>query len=134
MMKQTLHHRSARWLLPALAALAFAVPASAQEQDASVAEIEQLIDGSQSIETALETANGQIAASDVSGAATTLERALIIDPASVPARARYAAVLCMLDDRQAANAEIGKMTGQEIDDGSWSGVEAACGPVAKPSN
>jgi predicted Zn-dependent protease len=112
--------------------VAAADPAVAQVDNQEAA-IDALIDGSASSTAALDTASKQIGAGDLTGAATTLERLLINDPDATPVRLRYAALLCDLDDRQAATFELSKLKSEPVDGASWAQVEASCGPMAKPT-
>lgn len=121
-----------RRLAAAAALVLCASQTSAFAQDAGLSDVDSLIDASASPEGALQAAADQASAGDVSGAATTLERALIGAPDSIELRTAYTAYLCELDDRQAADFEIAKLAGGEISDANWATVQAACGPVAKP--
>ena len=66
-------------------------------------------------------------------AISLLERVLFAYPESVPPRLLYASLLCRLDDRQGAELEVGLLAGKPIADADWAGVNAACGPVARPA-
>ncbi|MEH6790486.1 hypothetical protein [Parasphingorhabdus sp.] len=100
--------------------------------DAEVFDIEALVDNSATPESAINTARSQVGEGDVSGAATTLERALIADPNSTEARAYYIALMCLLDDQMAAEYELKKLAGTAIADADWNDVEKACGPMTRP--
>ena len=106
-------------------------PAAAQSD--ALAEIEAMVDGSATADMALTAARKQARSGDVSGAATTLERALIGDPDALPVRATYIGYLCQLDDQQAAQFEIGKLAGQDVTEASWATIKAACGPETRPA-
>lgn len=101
-------------------------------QSVPLDDIDALVDASAGVETGLSTAAAQSSAGDISGAATTLERVLLNDPDAASARVNYVTALCQLDDQQAAQFEIAKLSGQGVTDAAWAGIEAACGPVAKP--
>ncbi len=100
--------------------------------DAEVAEISALIDSSTDAFSALTTMRAQVTEGDVSGGATTLERALIADPENAAIRTQYVALLCLLDDRQAADYELGKLAGAAIADSDWADLENACGVTQRP--
>ena len=102
------------------------------QAEKKLVEIDSLIDASTTTDSGLTAAAAQTSQGDISGAATTLERMLIINPDSVSVRISYVAALCQLDDQQAAKFETSKLEWQEISDEAWSGVQAACGAVAKP--
>jgi predicted Zn-dependent protease len=110
------------------------VSTNARAQTTPLDEIDGLINASTTADAAVATAAEQTNSGDISGAATTLERMLIIDPDSVLVRVRYIAALCQLDDQQAAKFETAKLAKLSISDEAWSAVQAACGPVAKPGN
>lgn len=101
--------------------------------EAEVAAIAALIDGSTDAFSALATMRAQVTEGDISGGATTLERALIADPESAAIRTQYVALLCLLDDRQAADYELGKLAGAAIADSDWADLENACGATQRPA-
>ncbi len=97
------------------------------------AQIDSLIEASSSDEATLAAAAAQVNAGDLTGAATTLERRLIDEPDATNVRVRYALLLCELDDRQAAQFELAKLSEEPINDVSRSDIQAKCGvfpPVA----
>ncbi len=112
---------------------AFLLPAGAVAQTAG-AEIDQLIDASTTNEAALQTADSQVAAGDLTGAATTLERRLLDEPDATTVRIRYAVLLCELDDRQAAQHELTKLAAEPIDDASKAVIAAKCGTSSPAAN
>ncbi|MFM9853719.1 MAG: tetratricopeptide repeat protein [Sphingomonadaceae bacterium] len=120
-------------LLLVATCLMVGAPSAFAQSTASEATIDALIDQSGDGAAALATADAQVSAGDLSGAATTLERLLINDPDATPVRLRYAALLCDLDDRQAARFELSKLASETIDAAGWSRVESACGPTPKPT-
>lgn len=91
--------------------------------------IDALVEASASNEAALQTAETQVSAGDLTGAATTLERRLIDEPDATSVRVRYAVLLCELDDRQAAQYELAKMASEPIDDASKTMIAAKCGAM-----
>ena len=101
-----------------------AIPAWAQDDDQA---IEALVAESSSPAAAMATAREQTAAGDLTGAAATLERALLTDPNANDARLLYAATLCRLGDAQAARIEIGKLDRQDISPSVWAEADQACG-------
>jgi hypothetical protein len=107
----------------AAAACAFAaMPASAQQ--AGEAEIDALLDASATPEGAVALAQSQEAEGDLTGAAATLERALLASPKANDLRQRYVALLCRLDDRQRARIELASARGEPSSE-----VQAACGAI-----
>lgn len=121
------------WLASAAlgCALIGAAPAIAQDD---AAEIDALIDATQTLKGAETEARRQQAAGDVPGAAATLERALLehSEGESDDVRLLYAALLCRLGDKQTAEGEISKLDGRGINDGEWAETIEACGPLARP--
>ena len=105
---------------------AWAAPA-AYAQEASEADIDALVDGSSSPSKAITTARGQAQAGDLTGAAATLERALLADPNANDVRVFYTGLLCQLDDAQGARVELGKLNGQKFDEQIWADANRACG-------
>lgn len=112
------------------AALGWSVPALAQ--DSEVAVLDQLIERSTSVSSAMELAREQAAGGDFLGAAATLERVLIADENADEARLAYATILCRLDDRQSAELELQTLSGHGGSQAGRDEVAAACG-VAVPS-
>lgn len=116
------------WTLAVMAgAIAAAAPAYAQQ--AGEAEVDAIIDASGSPEAALVLAHRQADDGDLTGAAATLERILLVDPKSPAVRAYYAALLCRLDDRQRARIELARV-GKGVD---LSEAQAACGDLGVAS-
>lgn len=111
--------------LAAAASLALASPALAQE-----AALDALADASTTPGGALAAAQRQSAAGDLLGAAATLERALIAQPNAHKVRQAYAALLCRLDDRQAARLELERLARSGTGGADWDAVRAACGADA----
>lgn len=100
-----------------------AVPAFAQSEP----DIDALIAESQSPADAIATARQQTIAGDLTGAAATLERALLDNPNANDARLLYAATLCRLGDPQGARIEIGKLDRQDISQAMFDETNLACG-------
>ena len=86
----------------------------------------------QSPAAALQSAQDAAAAGDLTGAAATLERALIADPQANSLRLAYVALLCRLDDAQGARLELAKLDGQPGDEVGFARVQEACGAFARP--
>jgi hypothetical protein len=106
-----------------LAVVSVAAPAVAQsEQD-----IEALVAESQTPGDAIAAARQQTAAGDLTGAAATLERALLEDPNANDARLLYAATLCRLGDPQGARIELGKLDRQDVGSAMFAEANEACG-------
>lgn len=132
-MRRTHTFSLARASMAALgASAAFAAPAAiAQESDTSA--LDALVDASANPASAVSTARAQAQQGDLTGAAATLERALLADPNAHDARLFYAGLMCRLDDAQGARVEVAKLAGQNFSDGAWNEAAAACGGVlARP--
>ncbi len=113
---------------PAGAEPAGDAPASATN-DAIIADIENEADESASEASALALSQSKADSGDLTGAAAVLERYLLIAHDAVEPRARYAVLLCRLDD-----LEGGRFEGAKIASGTDTGsavqeVETVCGPV-----
>lgn len=106
-----------------LAAVSVAAPALAQSEQ----EIEALVAESQTPVNAIATARQQTAAGDLTGAASTLERALLENPNANDARLLYAATLCRLGDPQGARIEVGKLDRQAVGEAMFVEANEACG-------
>ncbi len=96
------------------------------------AEINALVDASQSPAGAIAQARQQSQAGDLLGAAATLESALLQNPDAHDVRLSYVATLCRLDDNQAARLELAKLNGQTLAPSDWENVAQSCGNVQKP--
>ncbi|WP_417621015.1 hypothetical protein [Parasphingorhabdus sp.] len=96
------------------------------EAQAEMALLDTEIMESTTEQSALQLAQRQIDAKDLSGAATTLERYLITDPESQPARIEYAIALCRLDDLQAGHFEVAKMQIPELDQPTVERIQSFC--------
>ncbi len=119
-------HRLASGCLAA--SLGWSVPALAQ--DSEVAALDQLVERSASVNSAIELAREQAAAGDLLGAAATYERVLIADENADEARLAYAAILCRLDDRQSARLELRALNGAGGSQAARDEVAKACGVAA----
>lgn len=106
-----------------LVAASIAVPALAQSDQ----DIEALVAESQTPVDAIATARQQTAAGDLTGAASTLERALLDNPNASDARLLYAATLCRLGDAQGARIEVGKLDRQAVTETMFAETNDACG-------
>ena len=104
-------------------------PAFAQ---APASDLDALITPSLKVDTGMALARQQMADNDLLGAAATLERVLIANQDSVPARLLYASLLCRLDDRQGAQVEINLLPKKDVPDAYWSEVTTACGVMQRP--
>ena len=111
------------------ATLAFGgLGATAAHAQAQIAvDLDQLSDAGQSSAMALDLASRQQAAGNLTGAASTLERALITNADADDVRLSYAAVLCRLDDHQSARQELRQLGGQAGNNALWRAVKATCG-------
>ncbi len=114
-----------------LAGMMFGSPASAQ--DSGEAALDALADESRSPGGALTLARRQAAGGDLLEAAATLERGLIAHPEADEVRFAYAALLCRLDDQQAARLELATLAGRQAGGAGWDEVRAACGGDAIPT-
>ncbi|MDF7774699.1 hypothetical protein P1X14_05525 [Sphingomonas sp. AOB5] len=77
-------------------------------------------------------ARRQIGDSDLIGAVATLERLLIDHPEADDALLLHASLLCRLDDKQGARAELAEMESVRVSEAGWAEVTAACGAVPRP--
>lgn len=113
--------------------LGLAVAASLSSAAFAQESPESLIDAAQQVDTGMALAQRQVAGRDLLGAMGTLERVLFVHPEAVQPRLLYASLLCRLDDAEGANVELGLLGGQQIADGDWAVVTAACGQVPRPA-
>ena len=119
----------------ALTAAAMLIAAPAWGQTAPDPDIDQLLDASASPEGAMNTARGQIDAGNLTGAAATLERALLAHPdlTDETLRITYVQVLCRLDDHRRAAVELLRIDGNRLGDADWTATTAVCGPLTRPA-
>ena len=119
-------YRDARWGAAVLGAFAGAsVPFAVQAQETEA--LDALIDGAANPDQAMAQARQQAQSGDLTGAASTLERALLINQNAHDLRLFYAGLLCQLDDGQGARVEVSKLDKQAIDDAAWDAANTACG-------
>lgn len=102
---------------------------SAVAQEASETELAALVDEGPTPAGAVALAQRLALAGDLTGAAATLERALIANPNAHAARLAYIGLLCRLDDGQGARVEAARLNGQAISDAEWDATNTACGNV-----
>lgn len=125
-----------KWLAALSGAAIMAMAGTpAQAQEAPGADIDRLIDASSTPDGAVTLARSQAGQGDLTGAAVTLERALLDAPPqrAVAARLFYVTILCRLDDHERANIEIARLGGLEISQAAWSEAQTACGPIRLPT-
>jgi hypothetical protein len=106
---------------------------SAADQPAD--DLDAIIDRATGPSASLAVARGQADGGDLLGAAATLERALFdrSDRSTGDVRAYYIALLCRLDDRTRANAEVTRLGSTPVSDGAWNDVLQRCGPTTRPA-
>ena len=122
--------RSYRFVLIGFfAATISTLPASAQVPQA---ELEAMVDASADLASGMALARRQIGERDLLGAAATLERLLIAQPAERGPRLLYASILCRLDDRAGAHLELSLLGPEAGNDPEWNEVAAACERPAEP--
>ncbi|MEP7005875.1 MAG: hypothetical protein ABI810_07830 [Sphingomonas bacterium] len=125
-----------KWLVAASGAAIMAMAGTpAWAQEAPGADIDQLIDASSGPDGAVTVAHSQAGQGDLTGAAATLERALLDAPPQrvVAARLYYIAILCQLDDHERATIETARLRGLEVGDAAWGEVRTACGSIEPPA-
>lgn len=113
-----------------VAASLWAAPACAQS--AELAEIDALVRNSEGVQSGMALARRQIGESDLIGAVATLERLLIDHPEADEALLLHVSLLCRLDDKQGARAELAEMDRIRVSETAWAEVTAACGAVPRP--
>ncbi|MEI9852650.1 MAG: tetratricopeptide repeat protein [Sphingomonas sp.] len=120
-------------LLAIAAAWAACAALPAQAQDA-LAELDALSAASADAGSGIALARQQIGDGDLVGATATLERVLMDHPDADEALLLHASLLCRLDDKDGARAEVAAL-GPEVAvaDADWREVTAACGPVPRPA-
>jgi Flp pilus assembly protein TadD len=111
-------------------ALAAASPGFAQAGD-PVAELDALSQGSAQVGPGVALARRQIGEGDLMAAVATLERVLMGHADADTALLLHAALLCRLDDRDGARAELVALT-RPVPGRDWGEVTAACGPMPRP--
>src|SRR3569832_822217 len=108
--------------------------APAMAQDAAV-DIDAMIDATGSAAGALKLAHSQADQGDLTGAAATLERALLNGPAMRDANVRlyYVTILCRLDDHERARLETTRNDVTRAAPGAVTDARAACGTHDLPA-
>lgn len=124
--------RTAQFVL-ALACASGLASSPAGAQADPTAELDRLAQASADVAPGLALAREQAAAGDLVGAVATLERTLLTHPDADEARLAHAGLLCRLDDRAGAEAELEQLAGRPLGDEAWAEVTAACGPIARPA-
>ena len=105
------------------------VSTPAYAQLGTEADIDRLVDASYDDASTLLAAETQVQAGDLTAAATTLERRLIVEPDATSVRVRYVTLLCELDDRQAAAYELGKLASEALDETARASLQSKCGDL-----
>ena len=114
----------------AVLALAFACQGGAAlAQDASDAQLDAIIAANDSDASALALARQQAGAGDLTAAAATLERSLLLrsSPQSDDVRLYYASVLCRLGDDRRGAYQLANVRNAAAE--GWAEARAACGPL-----
>jgi hypothetical protein len=113
------------------ASVALTAPAASAQTD-PFSELDRLVDASADSGSGIALARKQIGDGELTGALGTLERVLMNDPRADAALLLHASLLCRLDDRPGARAEIAEMGAVAISNQAWAEVTAACGPMTRP--
>lgn len=110
-----------------------ALPAMAQD---AAADIDRMIDATGSPDGALGLAHSQADQGDLTGAAATLERALLAQPdtAGADVRLYYVAILCRLDDHGRARIEAGRINSGSASAAAIGEARTACGSLDLPAS
>ncbi|MDH7971203.1 hypothetical protein QH494_03335 [Sphingomonas sp. AR_OL41] len=110
-----------------------ALPAMAQD---AAADIDRMIDATASPDGALKLARTQADQGDLTGAAATLERALLAHPdtGSADVRLYYVAVLCRLDDHGRARIEASRIDSSSASTAAIGEARTACGSLDLPAS
>lgn len=95
-------------------------------------ELDRLIAASAESAPGLALAREQASSGDLLAALATAERVLIANPEADDTRLYHAVLLCRLDDRRGARAELAEFAGRPVSDQAWAEVEAACGKLPRP--
>lgn len=110
-------------------ALLAMTPATAQDDPAAA--LDTLSRTTATVESGTALAREQMRQGDLTGALATLERVLMEYP-EPGVLLLHAGLLCRLDDRDGARAEIAELGGREIPGDAWREMTAACGPLPRP--
>lgn len=116
--------------LAAVCVLGAASPIHAQADP--VAELDALSKASAQAGPGVALARRQIGDGDLMGAVATLERVLMAHADADDALLLHASLLCRLDDRDGAKAELAELD-RPVANQAWSEVMAACGAVPRPT-
>lgn len=118
-----------RWALAGAFLMAVCHAGAAAAQDPVDAEIDALINATQSDAGALALARQQAGSGDLTGAAVTLERSLLerSGPASDEVRLYYGTVLCRLGDQRRGVYQLSSVGNPSAS--GWVEARAACGDV-----
>lgn len=110
------------------------VAAPTMAQDAA-GDIDAMIDATGSAAGALRLAHSQADQGDLTGAAATLERALLDGPAMRDAGVRlyYVTILCRLDDHERARLEAMRVDAARASPAAVQEARAACGSLELPA-
>ncbi|CAN5353338.1 hypothetical protein BH10PSE14_BH10PSE14_15720 [soil metagenome] len=128
--------QATRTLAIALAGVTMALGAlPAMAQDAAT-DIDTMIDATASPDGALRLARAQTDQGDLTGAAATLERALLAHPDkdSADIRLYYVATLCRLDDHGRARLEATRVDAGSASAAAIGEARAACGSLDLPAS
>jgi uncharacterized protein HemY len=117
-------------MLPGVLAAMLAVPAASAQTD-PFAELDAMVDAS-APDSGIALARRQIAAGELNGALGTLERVLMNAPRSDTALLLHVSLLCRVDDKPGARAEVAEMRGINPAAQGWAEVDAACGARLRP--
>lgn len=113
----------------------FLAAAAAMAQDAA-GDIDAMIDATASPAGTLRLAHSQVDQGDLTGAAATLERALLDGPAMRDAGVRlyYVTILCRLDDHERARLEAMRVDPSHAAPEAVAEARAACGALELPAS
>ena len=117
--------------IAAACVLGLASPASAQADPA--AELDALSRESVQVVPGVALARRQIGEGDLLAAVATLERVLMGNANADNALLLHASLLCRLDDRDGARAELAALD-RPVPGPAWAEVTAACGAMPRPGS
>ena len=115
------------------AACALAVASAAMGQADPAAELDALSQESVQAGPGVALARRQIGAGDLMAAVATLERVLMGHADADAALLLHASLLCRLDDRDGAKAELVALD-RPVPAAAWAEVTAACGAMPRPGS
>ena len=110
---------------------AFGAVSPLAAQSDPVAELDDLSLQSDSAGSGVALARRQIGQGDLMAALATLERILSADANADSALLLHATLLCRLDDREGARAELVALD-RPAPGPAWAEMTAACGPMPRP--